>query len=157
MIRVFRSRLMTALSVPAAALLLVSCLALSEAGTAGTDETEPAPGAAEAMSSSGGRYTVTSGIAYRPALGVVFAGNPRLESGLPVQHVPDASNAHGYLRNGDLVTGLEGRPLEGWEEFYSTIYAMRAGEMITADVIRDGESIAVSFPLPACRWKTTWW
>ena len=60
---------------------------------------------------------------------------------------PGSAAATAGLRAGDLVTGLDGKPMENGRQFRINVYARGAGERVQVDVRRAGRDVSVQVPV----------
>ncbi|MGF1632375.1 MAG: trypsin-like peptidase domain-containing protein [Phycisphaerae bacterium] len=74
------------------------------------------------------------------------AGYEKL-TGVFVSAVLRGSPAFGQLKPGDVVTGLDGRPIERMQELRNYIAAKRPGTEVKLDVWREGQTVQVSVTL----------
>ena len=60
---------------------------------------------------------------------------------------PGSPAAAAGLQAGDLVTGLEGKPMENGRQFRINVYARGAGERVKVDIRRGGKDLSVQVPV----------
>src|SRR5918993_140080 len=60
---------------------------------------------------------------------------------------PGSPAATAGLRAGDLVTGLDGKPMENGRQFRINVYARGAGERVRVDIRRAGRDVSVQVPV----------
>ena len=71
-----------------------------------------------------------------------------VDSGVVLSDVaPGSPAAIAGLRAGDLVTGLDGKPMENGRQFRINVYARGAGERIRVDVRRGGQALSMQVPV----------
>ena len=80
--------------------------------------------------------------------GVAEAMNAEVNKGAFVNEVqPDSAAAKGGLQPGDIITAVNGRELNGFQELRAKIASMGAGAKVELQVMRKGESIKVDVVL----------
>jgi serine protease Do len=70
------------------------------------------------------------------------AGNTRI-----TEVYPDSPALRAGLKKGDVITSLGGTKVETFAQLLITLNKHRAGESLTVEVTRDGESISVAMKL----------
>ena len=97
---------------------------------------------------------IANGVAQHPQLGVTArdVGQTGQQGAVVASVVPDTGAARAGLREGDLVTAVDGQPVTSTESLVALVRAGRVGEPMTLTVIRGGsaESVTVT-PTAATR------
>ncbi len=70
------------------------------------------------------------------------------KSGVFVDHMTeDSPGAKGGLKRGDIVTNINGKPVEGITELRTTVARTAPGSNITLTVFRNGKTLDITFPV----------
>lgn len=82
-----------------------------------------------------------------PFAEAVAAGVAKGQAARLVQVEPGSPAARGGLKEGDLVTAVNGFAVAGWSELRLTISGLRPGAAATFSVVRDGRSLSLRVPI----------
>jgi putative serine protease PepD len=97
---------------------------------------------------------IANGVAQHPQLGVTARDVEQTgqQGAVVASVVPDTGAARAGLREGDLITAVDGQPVTSTESLVALVRAGRVGEPMTLTVIRNGseESVTVT-PTAAAR------
>ena len=70
------------------------------------------------------------------------------DDGLAVSNIKGGSIfAKMGLRNGDIVQGVDNRPITGTEDIVSLYEALRSASNVTLDIIRNGKKMSLPFKI----------
>ncbi|WP_234998664.1 PDZ domain-containing protein [Demequina sp. NBRC 110057] len=64
---------------------------------------------------------------------------------ITVAELTPESNAQGLLREGDLITAIDGSPIDSYTDLFDVLATVAPGDDITVTVTRDGESLDETF------------
>jgi len=78
----------------------------------------------------------------------IYEGSPALRAGIrPATDEIILGNTR-YLIGGDILTAIDGVPLTSWEDLDAYLQEKtEVGQMVTLDIIRDGQPIQVQVAL----------
>lgn len=69
------------------------------------------------------------------------------EEGVVVEVISKSTAAAMGLRDGDVVTAINGHPIIDWDDVSTAINVMKVGEMATVEYLRDGKKATASQPV----------
>lgn len=69
------------------------------------------------------------------------------EEGVVVEVISKSTAAAMGLRDGDVVTAINGHPIIDWDDMSTAINVMKVGEMATVEYLRDGKKATASQPV----------
>ena len=88
---------------------------------------------------------LATGSVARPYIGIIGA---EVETGHQVTSVEEGTPAaEAGLQEGDVIVAIDGQSLEGETSLLDLLFALRPGDTVTLDVVRDGETLAIELTL----------
>jgi S1-C subfamily serine protease len=70
-------------------------------------------------------------------------GLPRPNGAVVSDVIPGSPASRGGLRPGDLIAAVDGKPMENGRQVQVALYRRLAGEIVTLDLLREGQSLRV--------------
>lgn len=77
----------------------------------------------------------------------VVQGGPADKAGIRGSYKPVNINGETLLIGGDVITGIDNRPITSLDDFRSALAGYNSGDKVTLKLLRDGESLEISLTL----------